>query len=78
VRRRLAVVLVIAGLVSVAGCGDRSGTASPAPATPSAVATDDAGETGVAGVESAVTEAEELLASIDAELAEDGAEDGAG
>ena len=64
-RRLLPGLLALAVL---AGCGDRDGAAAPAPASS---ATSVAGEAVAADVETAVREAEELLSSIDAELAAD-------
>jgi hypothetical protein len=85
VRRRLAAAVlagvVAAGLVGLAGCGDRdpaapagAATGTGAPAASDA-ASDGATSAEAAGdVETAVRDAEDLLASIDAELAADAGE----
>ena len=70
-RRRLAAVtLAGVAVLAVAGCGERDGAASSPAAVPSAAVE----EAAVTDVASAVESAEQLLGSIDAELAQDAAD----
>ena len=68
-------VAAIALVAALAGCGERDGAAAGTP-SPAVSATSATSRDSVAGVETAVREAEALLSSIDAELAADDAETG--
>ena len=76
-RRRLAAAaLAGVAVLAVGGCGERDGAAPSSPAAPTAVPSVAVDAAAAADVASAVDEAEKLLSSIDAELAQDDAEAG--
>ena len=70
-RRWAAVVLAGVAVLGVAGCGGRGGAAAPVPSSSASAPPAVVAEAAADDVASAVEEAEKLLDSIDAELAQD-------